>query len=101
MQTQGSRQELYERFIGFVVADQQRERSTLQRRMFSVFVWCFLVPASISLTALLMAKLGFLPRSLRYRIDWLILLFPMIYSLYILSSEVLVNVPRTSTSEQD
>ena len=59
--------------------------------MFSVFLWCFLMPVAISIVGLLLIKVGVFPRKARTNLDWLILVFPVLYSLYILSSEVLIG----------
>lgn len=89
-----SRDELYRAFLDFIGAEIQRERHKVNRRMFSVFLWCFLVPAVVTASAMLLAKLHVLPGSARGYAGWLILIFPILYSLYVLSSEVLVEVPN-------
>jgi len=85
--------EAYRAFLEFVGGDVQRERSRSNRRMFSVFLWCFLMPVAISIVGLLLIKVGVFPRKARTNLDWLILVFPVLYSLYILSSEVLTGIP--------
>jgi hypothetical protein len=90
-----TRQELYRSFVEFVRADVQRERMLVNRRMFNVFLWCFVLPAMVSVTLLLLVKAGILPRSARGYLDWLVLIFPVFYSLYILSSEVLAEIPAS------
>lgn len=89
-----SRSELYQNFIEFIANDVQRERHLTNRRMLSVFFWCFFLPALISVTILLLVKFGILPKSTRNYLDWLVLILPIIYSLYFLSSEVITQVPR-------
>ncbi len=88
-----SRQDRYRDFIEFISIDIQRERSLVNKRMFSVFLWCFILPAIVSFTVLLFVKLGFFPRTSRAHLDWVVLIFPVFYSLYILGSEVLKGVP--------
>ena len=88
-----TRQDLYKDFIEFVREESQRERSIVNRRMFNVFLWCFLLPAVISASIMLLVKLNALPRSARGYVDWVALIFPVVYSIYILSSEVLREVP--------
>ena len=83
----------YRAFLEFVGHDVQDERSRSNRRMFSVFLWCFLMPAAVSVGFLLLIKIGVFPRKARANLDWLILVFPVLYSLYILSSEVLRGIP--------
>ena len=46
-----------------------------------------------SATILLLVKLGIFPRSVRSYLDWLILILPIFYSLYVLGFEVLAQVP--------
>ncbi len=88
-----SQQELYQVFIEFVASDIQKERRLVNRRMLSVFFWCFGVPALASLGILILIKANVLPRSSRNHLDWLVLILPVLYSLYILGSEVLIQVP--------
>lgn len=85
--------ELYRDLIEFVKHDVQRERSQVNRRMFNVFLWCFLLPAAASIAFLLLIKFHILPRRARGILDWMALIFPISYSLYILSSEVLAQMP--------
>jgi hypothetical protein len=90
-----SRQDLYKDFLEFIRNDIQSERHQVNRRMFSTLVWCFLLPALVSVTILLLINLHVLPRSARAALDWLVLIFPIFYSLYVLGSEVLSQVPAT------
>src|SRR5690349_2855479 len=90
-----TKQELYQSFLDYVASDIQRERLLVNRRMLTAFLWCFILPACISASILLLVKLGVLPRSLRGHLDWVLLILPVIYSLYILGSEVLAQIPAT------
>jgi hypothetical protein len=85
--------ELYKEFIDFVARDIQKERSQVNRKMFSVFLWCFLLPTVSCLTVLILVKLRVLPRNARNHLDWIVLILPVFYSLYILGAEVLMQVP--------
>jgi hypothetical protein len=87
------RQELYRSFMDFVVHDIQGERKEANRRMFSVLLWCFIVPVIVSAVALILIRMGILPTSTRGYLDWIVLLCPILYSLYILTSEVLTELP--------
>jgi hypothetical protein len=91
---QNSRQELYKNFLDFIRLETQRERLVVNRRMLNVFFWCFLLPAVSSLLVLLLVKLGVLPPRFRIHLDWLVLVFPVAYSIYFLSREVLVEIPE-------
>jgi hypothetical protein len=86
-------QEAYKNFVDFVGNDLQGERRLANRRMLSVFIWCFIAPATLTIVALLLVKAGVFPRRMRNNLDWLILLFPVLYSLYILGSEAIVGIP--------
>jgi hypothetical protein len=90
-----SREELYRSFIDFIGTDVQRERRHVNRKMFGVVIWCFILPAVVSATILLLIHFKVFPRTVKSYADWVILVFPVIYSLYILSSEVLSQVPST------
>ncbi len=89
-----TRQQLYARFIEFVRHESQTERSMVNRRMLSVFLWCFILPVAATVTILILASAGVIPRSVRRYQDWLILVFPVSYSIYFLSSQVLKDLPR-------
>ena len=65
----------------------------MNRRMFSVLLWCFFLPVMISMVVLILVKLHIFPRSAKNYLDWIVLIFPVFYSLYVLSSEVLAQVP--------
>jgi hypothetical protein len=88
-----SRQELYREFLQFVEKDARSLRRSSNRRMVSVFLWCFIFPALISLVTIVGIRVGWLPSFLRAYLEWVILLFPVLYSLYILGTEVLRDVP--------
>lgn len=85
--------EVYKSFLDFIAVDIQQERRVVNRRILSVFFWCFLLPALISITVLLLVKMRVFPRNVKSHLDWLVLVLPVLYSLYILSSEVLAQVP--------
>lgn len=85
--------QLYRELIDFVRLDVQSERHLVNRRMFSVFIWCFLLPAMASAAALLLIKFHILPLRTRAVLDWIVLVFPVAYSLYVLGSEVLAPMP--------
>jgi hypothetical protein len=88
-----TRQELYRAFIEFITNDIQLERHQVNRRMLSVFFWCFLLPALLSITLLILIKVRILPSRVRNYLDWIVLVLPVIYSLHFLSSEVLAQIP--------
>ena len=90
---QSNRHEIYATFLGLVRQEHQSERQVAKRKMLSVFFWCFLLPALLSIVVIVLVKIGFLPRIARQLLDWLPLVFPLFYSLYFLSSEVLRDVP--------
>ncbi len=90
-----SRGELYRAFIDFIGYDVQGERRAVNRRMFNVLIWCFILPAMISIIVLTLVKIRWLPVTLRVYVGWLGLIFPVVYSLYILGSEVLYGIPNT------
>jgi len=83
----------YRTFLEFVGDDLQRERRQANRRMLSVFIWCFLAPVVLSIAILLLVKVGIVPQGAKKNLDWLILVFPVFYSIYILGSEVISGIP--------
>lgn len=86
--------DLYRAFIEYVSRDLQSARKTLNRRMINVFFWCFLFPALAATLAFLLLKFGVLPLWVRRYMDWIVIVFPILYLLYVLSSEVLSEIPR-------
>lgn len=84
---------VYLKFLDYVRAESQRERSIEAKRMLHVFFWCFLLPAVLSVVALVLVKMGIFPRSMRTAIAWIPLIFPVFYSIFFLSSQVLRDVP--------
>lgn len=90
---QRTRQDLYREFMEFIHEDIRRQRRRVSRRMFSVLLWCFILPALGSLVMLLGVRMGVLPRWLSRYTEWLVLVFPISYSLYVLGSEVLKEIP--------
>lgn len=90
-----SKRDLYISFLGFISKEIQHERSKVNRRMFSVFLWSFILPAITAITLLTLVKMGLLPRTSKNYLEWVILVFPVAYSLYLLGAEVLIQVPST------
>lgn len=88
-----SRQEQYQSFLDFVNQETQRERRNFGRRMFYVFLWCFVLPTMTLLFFLFLLRFQIIPRAARNYLEWIILIFPVCYSLYVLSVEVLKNLP--------
>ena len=92
------REELYRDFIEFVEKDSQRERNLVNRRMVNVFFWCFLLPAFFSASILFLIKMRVIPTYVRSYVDWGVLIFPVIYSLYVLGNELLPKFPEMRKS---
>jgi len=84
---------LYPKFLDFVRDDHQKDRALDNRRMLSVFIWCFLAPALVSILTILLINYSILPRSMRSYLDWIVLIFPVVYSIYFLGSQVLSGLP--------
>jgi hypothetical protein len=87
------RHELYRSFLEFVGNDVQRERKRVNRRILGVFLWCFVLPAIVSLACLVLVRFGIFPHSIRNHLDRLILLFPVVYSLYVVGAEMANGLP--------
>ncbi len=91
---EGNRAELYRSFNDLVLNETQTERALVNKRMLSVFIWCFLMPAGLSLAGLFLIQLNIVPYRFRTYVDALILIFPVAYAVYYLSTEVLREMPR-------
>ena len=81
-----SRSQQYRQFLSLIQSKVRAERSAGNRRMFSVFLWCFLIPAAIALTVFTLIRFGVLPPAARNYADSALLFFPIVYSLYFLGS---------------
>jgi len=89
-----NRQELYKDFLEFVSRDMQKERHQINRRIMNVFLWCLIFPFLTSASILFLVKLNIFPHRAGSHADLLILVFPVVYSLYFLGSEVLAPLPK-------
>lgn len=89
-----ARELLYQKFIEFVRVQIKKERSAVNKRMFGVVLWCFLLPVLVSVILLILINLGAVPKEYKGSLDWLILIFPVFYALYFLGSEVLTEIPQ-------
>ncbi|MGK5090029.1 hypothetical protein WDW86_20960 [Bdellovibrionota bacterium FG-2] len=83
----------YTQFMDFIRVDIQRERKLVHRKLFGAFLWCFLLPAGLSILVILLGKTGWMPRAKRISLDWFVLVFPVAYSLYVLGSDVIRELP--------
>lgn len=93
-----TRQEFYAKFLEFISIENRRERNVANRQMLSVFVWCFLLPVFVMVICLFLIKFNALSPGFKKYIDWVVLLFPISYSFYILSSGMLREVPKVFRS---
>lgn len=89
----GPYSDIYQEFIEYVRVDIQKERKAVNRRMFHVFFWCFVMPALTSLMLVFMAKFNLAPKRITHYLDWLIVVFPIAYAVYLLSFDVLREAP--------
>lgn len=87
------RKYLYSKYLEFVHSANQKDQMDVNRRIRSVFLWCFLIPVVVVAVVLLLVNRGILPRAFRSYQDWILLIFPVLYSLYFLSSQVLSGIP--------
>lgn len=90
---QNSSADLYRQFIRLIQNQSASERVRFNRRMSQVFFWCFLLPVLVSASLLLVVKFGILGPAAKRYVNWLVLLFPVSYSLYFLGAEVLIGIP--------
>lgn len=87
------RQTSYRRYLGFIHSANQKDRMDVNRRIRSVVIWCFLVPVLVVAVGIFLVNRGFIPRVFRSYQDWVLLLFPVLYSLYFLGSQVISGLP--------
>ncbi|MCM2323392.1 MAG: hypothetical protein NDJ90_09040 [Oligoflexia bacterium] len=92
-QAAAGRSQRYREMLEFIRRDVQGERRVLSRRMFNVFLWCFLLPAVVSMLLLVLIKAGVVPRSFGGYVEWLVLIFPILYAVYVIASEMVSGMP--------
>lgn len=88
-----SRTDLYQDFLGFVQAHVRKEREPVRRRMYHVLIWCFLLPILSSAILAVLYRLGWVPVQARAIQDWVILLFPVLYSIFFLGRDLSKGIP--------
>src|SRR5690606_1591556 len=86
-------QAYYDKFLHFVKEHAHKERQTVNRRLFSVLFWCFLIPTFLVIALSLLVEMNVLSWRFKNYLDWIILIFPVTYLLYYLSAEVLRDIP--------
>jgi hypothetical protein len=89
-----SKNELYAEFLGFLAKEMQRERYSVNRRVFSVLFWCILLPVMIFSVLFLFVLLGWIPFFIRSYLGWIILLFPILYTMRFLGLGFLKELPK-------
>jgi hypothetical protein len=89
-----SRSDLYRDFLDVILSESNRQRNAHQRRMVHVFLWCFVIPALLVLGIAVLVQLKVLPRKFRLYLDWISLIFPVLYAFYFLGAEVVSQLPR-------
>jgi hypothetical protein len=82
----------YLAFLEFVHEDMKREREVSNRRMGMVLLWCFIVPAVVSLIALMLVRFGLVDRSAILVYEWSMVAFPMGYLLYTLFKDFVMDL---------
>ena len=88
------RRSAYRSYLEFVQSVHQKDRLDVNRRMRSVFLWCFLAPVVTVALVIVLVNYRVLPRVFRSYQDWILLIFPVLYSLYFLGSQVLSGIPE-------
>ena len=83
----------YRDFIEYVGSDLKKVRMQLHRRMFLAFWWCFVAPVVTAVGILILVKFHVVPRAWSRHLDWLIVAFPVIFALLILSLDLLKDLP--------
>lgn len=91
--TDDRRRTLYRTYLEFVQSANQKDRLDVNRRMRSVFLWCFLIPVIVVAILMAMSNYGIVSKAFRGYSDWIFLCFPVFYSLYFLGSQVLSGIP--------
>ncbi len=88
------RQAKYVEFMRFVQAHNNRDRLVVSRKLFSFVLWCFIAPAIVSVLIIVLANSSVIPKSARSYLDWVMLVFPVLYSLYFVGAQLLSGVPK-------
>ncbi len=86
--------ELYARFLRAIEQENSKDRFLSAKRMRTFFFWCLGVPLVVFLAATILIRVGAFPSSLRGALGWILILFPVLYSVFFLFSEVIRDAPR-------
>lgn len=89
-----SHNQIYREFVQFIQAEAHSSQISVRKRMFSVFFWCFILPAILSVVGRVLIVKGVFPFSFKQYIDWLPLFFPVTYSLFYIGKEVIADLPK-------
>lgn len=85
--------EHYQEFLGFIEKESLSQRKVMQRKVFSVFLWCFVAPILTFFFITLLIRVGALPLGLRPSVEWMILVFPVLYALVFLGKDLWLEFP--------
>lgn len=88
------RQAKYVEFMKFIQAHNNRDRLIVSRKLFSFVLWCFIAPALVSVLIIVLSNSGVIPKSSRAYLDGVMLVFPVLYSLYFVGVQLLSGVPK-------
>lgn len=78
----------------FIQAHNNRDRLIVSRKLFSFVLWCFIAPASVSVLIIVLSNSNVIPKSSRSYLDGVMLVFPVLYSLYFVGAQLLSGVPK-------
>jgi hypothetical protein len=93
MKSRAELKSAYTVFLEIVRQEMQSERSLVNRRMLSVFLWCFVAPAVVAVFGLILIRLGWVSSFFRGWVELLFLAFPILYSIYFFASQVGKDLP--------
>lgn len=80
--------DLYIDLQSAISEEMKRERDLANGRLKGVFFWCFIIPAALSFLLILAVKQGWAPRVAMTYVGWMLVVFPVVYSLWFLLREL-------------
>ncbi len=79
--------EHYRSFIKFVDGDVRSKKASMNRQMLRLLGWSFVLPVLFIFTATVLIKVGMVSGEYKKYFDWLLLLCPLLYSVYLVGSD--------------
>ncbi len=83
----------YAAILLWIQEDLRKDRFAVHRRIFMILLWCLILPAIIASLLMVGIRLGWLPADWKRFLDWVTVMFPAGFALYVFVTEVATGFP--------